>query len=160
MRAFVGVITMHGLTFGQAQPVPQWTEAQSIRLLITIGLLIVAVVALGTILLAVRRKMLAGENDLTGARSLLDELRSMRDSGEMTIEEYDAAKKALTTRVAGALKTKDGTPGPRASYAPKLPRSAMPPPSAQTARPGYDLTGERLPAPRKNARPDATKGDT
>ncbi len=138
--------------------VRQWTDAHSMRLVVTIGLLIVAVVGLGTVLLVIRKRMFARDNDLASARTLLDDLRAMRDSGEMTEDEYDAAKKALTSRVATSIK-KEISAEPKASYAPKLPRSAMPPPSAQTARPGYDLTGERLPKPEKNAPPQGNTGE-
>jgi hypothetical protein len=146
------------LAFVDGSGVRQWTDEHSIRLVITIGLLIVAVVGLGTVLLAIRKRMFARENDMTNARTLMDNLRAMRDSGEMSEDEYDAAKKALATRVGTAVK-KEVSAEPRASYAPKLPRSAMPPPSAQTARPGYDLTGERLPRPEKDAPPQGKAGE-
>ncbi len=104
----------------------RWTEADSLRLVITIGLLIAAVAVLGTVMLVVRKRMFARDHEMSGARSLLDELRAMRKSGEMSEAEFEAAKRALTTRVAGSVK-REVSAAPPASYAPKLPRSVMPP---------------------------------
>lgn len=129
---------------------PEWTDAHSLRLVILIGVFIVAVVTLGVVLLMVRRRMLAGDNELAGARSLLDQLREMRRKGEMSEEEYEATRRALATKL--ALKVKGGEAvAPSPSYAPRAPRTStntLPKanrPGARLAPPGYDLTGDPLP---------------
>lgn len=135
----------------------QWTEAHSLRLAMLIGIFIVAVIALGVALLLVRRRMTATDNDMMGARSLLDHLREMRDSGEMTQDEYEATRRTLSAKVAQKLKAETAeTPPP--SYAPRVRRTSTVsspsspagtprPPSALLAPPGYDLTGDPLPGP-------------
>lgn len=154
------------LVASTAPVLKQWTPAQSLRLAILIGVFIVAVLALGIILLVVRRKMLQAENEFAGARSLMDELRDMRDRGDLTEAEYEAARKTLAAKVASRVKT-DIAAQPPASYGVKLPRSAMPkkmepPPAARMAPPGYDLTGEPLPRPPEpphSSQPDARLGE-
>jgi hypothetical protein len=101
-----------------------------------------------------RRRMLASENELTGARSLMDQLRVMHQRGEMSEEEYEATRRALATKVAAQVKGQGKVPGappPPASYSPKMSRAALDAAraglesGAKVARPGFDLTGAPLP---------------
>lgn len=132
---------------GPTRRIEEWSSRDSIRLAGLIGAFIVAVLVLGLVLVLVRRRMIERDQDREGAGSLMEELRKMRESGRMSEDEYNAARKSLATKVAGEIKASPATP---ASFAPKIPRTAVPPPSSQTARPGYDLTGEPLPKPAKD----------
>lgn len=71
------------------------------KLLIWIGIFIVAVVILGVAIMLVRRRVLGNEDSRAGEQGFFDELRAMRDSGKMTEEEYDLARKSLAARLAG-----------------------------------------------------------
>ena len=151
---------MNSLTCGvaslmaQASPgglTPEWTPAQSLRLLILIGILIVAVVALGLVVMVVRRRVLASENEMAGARSLMDQVREMHRRGEMSDAEYEATRKMLAAKLAGKVKG-EGAGATTGGYAPqsqprtsKTPVSRVPRASARIAPPGYDLTGDPLP---------------
>lgn len=71
------------------------------KLLIWLGIFIIAVVILGVAIMLVRRRVLGGEDHRAGEQGFFDELREMRDSGKMTPEEYDLARKSLASRLAG-----------------------------------------------------------
>lgn len=147
----------------------QWTNAHSLRLLMVIGGLIVAVIALGIVMLVVRRRLFAKDSAMSGDQSIMEQLRSMHKRGDLTEEEYDAARRTMAAKI--AKRTKKELPADEsAGYAEKMRRgaraagsgrsSAMPdPPSAapraQTALPGYDLTGEPLPTPKKEFQQDS-----
>lgn len=115
------------------------------KLLIVIGLLIVMVLIFGLAVLQLRRKILAKDDSPSAPASILDELRSMRKRGEITEEEYQAARRKMidkmSPRSAGGLSA--GTDhGER-------PMNIAPPPPHRSAnvrsRPGFDLTGDPLP---------------
>jgi len=60
------------------------------------GHLIVGIVA-GLVILAIRRRTLGG-NDGASPASLMEEMRRLRDSGQMTPEEFEATKRKLVER--------------------------------------------------------------
>lgn len=105
------------------------------QVLVAVGLLMGAVIALGVILLMYRSRVLSSENAAEAQRGLLDDLRAMRDRGEITLEEYDAARRSLAARLKG-----EAPP-------PSMSRPARGEPEAMVAPPGYDLTGRPLPRP-------------
>lgn len=72
------------------------------QVFMVVGLLIGAAVVLGLVILLVRRKMLGGESASAQQSGLMDQLRRLRDSGELTPEEYDAARKSMVSRMTGA----------------------------------------------------------
>lgn len=76
------------------------------QIFFVVGLLIGAAVVLGLVILLVRRKMLGVESSTADQAGLMDQLRHLRDSGEITPEEFDAARKSMVSRM-----TKD-TPKP------------------------------------------------
>src|SRR5438045_4258179 len=84
-----------GATVGVRAPqsAREWTTHESSSLVIVVGGLIGAVVVLGVILLAARARLLAKDAEEGTAGSLLEQLRGMRDRGEVSQAEYDAAKK-------------------------------------------------------------------
>ncbi len=103
--------------------------------LLWVSALILLVLALGLIILFMRRRLLskdAGEADA----GLMDELRSLRDQGRISPEEYDAARKRMVAGFAGRK-----SPLPAAKPAP----APAPSPGEVRARPGFDLTGAPLP---------------
>lgn len=68
--------------------------------LLWIGVLVVLTVAAGLGLMWYRRKVLDRSSEGTQA-TLMEEFRRMRDSGEITAEEFDATKKAMVARLSG-----------------------------------------------------------
>lgn len=85
-------------------------------LLIWIGVLIVVVVIGGLVLVHMQRRLLKPPASGPGAAGLMEDLRRMRDTGAMTNEEYDAARKAMARKLApsGAA---SGTASPKAARA-------------------------------------------
>jgi hypothetical protein len=105
--------------------------SSSTQAIILLGALIVVVVIAGLVIMKVRSSMLSkgSESD----EGIFAGLRAMRDAGELSLEEYDAARKRLAAKAAGR-------PPP-----PVPARTAAT--GALRARPGFDLTGAPLPRP-------------
>jgi hypothetical protein len=100
--------------------------------LLLLGGLIVTVVAMGLVVVWVRGRMLAKEG-MQNQTGLLESLRAMRDRGEISIEEYDAARLGMAAKMAGKPR-----PAPATGSRPMSP-------GVKVARPGFDLTGAPLP---------------
>ncbi len=96
--------------------------------LLWLGLALVALIIAGLVVAWLRRRVL-GSQAQTADAGLFDELRAMRDRGEMSLEEFDIAKAAMVAKLSG----KPTAPRPK------------PPPSDRVAKPGLDLTGAPLP---------------
>lgn len=77
----------------------QFGTAEVIRVLAAIGLVMLLVIVAGAGLMVLRRRVTARDTD--GHESLMQDLRAMRDSGAMSQEEYDLARKKLAARIAG-----------------------------------------------------------
>lgn len=106
----------------------QMSSAEVVRVLIIIGLVMLVVIFAGAGLMILRRRVLS--NDGPHPESLMQDLRQMRDSGAMTTEEYDLARKRLAARLAGKA---DGPPANRAPLTgPK--HSPQPDKTAEEAR--------------------------
>lgn len=119
--------------------------------LIWVGVLIVAVLALGIVIVAIRRRVLARDHAATDG--FIEQLRRMHKSGELSTEEYDAARRSLTAKLAAGMDTAKAPAssarppgGPGSTSAARL-RPAAEPPQELRARPGFDLTGAPLPRP-------------
>lgn len=80
------------------------------QIFLVVGLLIGAAVVLGLVILLVRRKMLGSESSSAEQAGLMDQLRHLRDSGEITPEEFDAARKSMVARM-----TRDTPKPPKSS---------------------------------------------
>jgi len=106
-----------------------------IEIWIWLGILLVLTLVAGGVILALRRRLLGVKDADQLSGSMLDDLREMRARGEISEEEYDYTRKTIAARAAGR------EPPPR----PDSLRSPAAPDGAIGARPGYDLTGERLP---------------
>lgn len=94
--------------------------------LLWLGVLIVATVVLGLVVLAVRKRVLANSSDVAHEAGLMDSLRAMRDRGEMTNEEFEATRRAMIERVRANLSTQGVSPKPNAP--PPTPHSGGPKP--------------------------------
>ena len=113
-----------------------WLLAQSSsptgKILLWVFVLIIIIVVGGLLVVELRRRLLGKQRD-TGVAGLMEDIRSMRTRGELSQEEFDRIRKRMAARAAG----KDPE-----EVAPAEP---MPEPGVVRAKPGYDLTGERLP---------------
>ena len=105
-----------------------------------IGVMIGALVIAALVLLIFRRRVLAKDSGGVSA-GMLDELRAMLQRGDLTQEEFDAAKAAMVAKLAA----KPGA-APAAMLKPKARPAA--PADVRVARPGFDLTGRPLPKAR------------
>ncbi|MFG0283387.1 MAG: hypothetical protein ACF8R7_03105 [Phycisphaerales bacterium JB039] len=81
------------------------------RLLVSLGLMIAAVVVLGVILVALRRRLLAPQRDQPAG--MFEDLRRMLKEGRITQEEYDAVRRRVASRIAGARDRADSPPEDR-----------------------------------------------
>lgn len=116
-------------------------------LFIFLGLGVLVAVLATLAVLAIRRRILTRDSSVAGQNRLLDDLRAMRNRGDISPEEFDRARHLIASRLAGA-------PNPGAPAGPR-PRPATPAePGALRARPGFDLTGAPLPAPEPGAPTD------
>lgn len=110
--------------------------------------LIVAAIVGGFVILEVRKRMLATPKDDIGSEGLFDALKRMRDNGELSQGEYDAARrrileKAMEGKVAsGPSKTPVQASILAAAARDEGIRAKR---DEMLAPPGYDLTGEPLP---------------
>lgn len=90
----------------------------SIQALTLGGILIILTLIGGVGILLYRKKVLSKGSDADQNESLMQNLRRLRDSGQMTKEEYDRTRKAMAARLAGKLSPtslKSKTPAPAAS---------------------------------------------
>jgi hypothetical protein len=121
--------------------------------LIALGLMILVLMVATVGLLYFRSRVLGGRADSDHGAGLLQNLRAMRDRGEISIEEYDAARRAMVTRAAARNASAEmplpaPTPPPRvkpAGGAAQTAAKGAESPGERRARPGYDLTGRPLP---------------
>jgi hypothetical protein len=81
----------------QTRPVKGGVDATSI--IVWAGVLIAVIMVGGLLLMWLRRRMFMADS-MEQAGGLMESLRKMRDTGQMSQEEYDAARKAMAARVA------------------------------------------------------------
>lgn len=115
--------------------------------LLWVGVLVVAVVLLGVVLMALRRRILGG--DEPGQGEAIESLRRMHERGAISAREYRAIRSSMIEHLGGAGSAKpiDPVPSPagREEGVGQGPRRSPRPASRRTADPGFDLTGEPLP---------------
>lgn len=105
--------------------------------LTVIGAVILLVIAAGIVILVLRRKLFAGDDNAeVGAGGVLETMRDMWRRGEITEDEYRAAQAAIVAKTTG------GAPKP---VNPSRPQTRHAPPAELRAKPGFDLTGAPLP---------------
>lgn len=69
--------------------------------LVAAGVLIGLCIAGGLLAMLARRRLLASGSDDESAVTLMDSLRAMLRRGEITQEEFDAAKRSMVAKLAG-----------------------------------------------------------
>ncbi len=94
-----------------------WAQSVVVWSIVMLGAIIVGAV----VLFVVRRRMLSDDGSDSAGMLSLQDLREMRDRGELSEEEFEAAKGALLGRPLDVRERR--------------------------ANPGFDLTGEPLPSP-------------
>lgn len=95
------------LTFARAP-----SAAQTGEVLLWVGVLI-AMIMVATIAILIMRKRLLAEDGQADSGSFMDELREARNRGEITPEEFDAARARLIEKMKGT------GPDPAAALRPK-----------------------------------------
>lgn len=96
-----------------------------VRVLVMVGLLIGVLVGAGVVLMILRARLLRGEPDgRETVQGVLESLRELRDRGELSEAEFNAARAKLVARVARAPKgdTSGLAGGPGASDHPRRAR--------------------------------------
>lgn len=73
-------------------------EARS-RVVVLVGSFVALCLIAGAVIIVVRRKMLTPENPTADQGSLLEQLRQMRDRGEMSQEEFDQTKARMLSKL-------------------------------------------------------------
>lgn len=152
-------------TLAAATPITMHTLLQAAnrnalptQVLLWVGVLIVLAMLGGAFVMVLRRRMFDRSSDGGAAGSLLEDLRRMRRSGEISEAEFEQARRKLTEKLARSLDAKRQevkdlrapTPPPASSARPRSPQSPPrtdPNPGDRHAPPGYDLTGRPLPKP-------------
>jgi hypothetical protein len=123
---------------------PQAQSQNWASLLPWIGALVV-LVALGAIgLVMLRRRLFSSDQNAAEGGVSLDTLRQMRARGELSEQEFEAAKRTVVQQLGLAAGAAPPRTGARAE---RLPRATASPPGELRAPPGFDLTGEPLPRP-------------
>lgn len=107
--------------------------------LTVLGVMILVLVVAGAGLMVLRARMLRKSDPAGQQAGLMQNLRAMRDRGEISIEEFEAARNAMVARAAGRE-----VPRPTAQKAAE-PMPEIPAPGELRAKPGFDLTGRPLP---------------
>jgi hypothetical protein len=83
-----------------AQVLAQAGQSQAVgEILLWVGVLVAALVVLGIVLVALRKRLLAPVR--APEAGMFDQLRRMREEGSITSEEYDAIRQRMVARVAG-----------------------------------------------------------
>jgi len=99
---------------------------------VNLGIVVALVLVAGVVMLMVRKRIFAaGLDDETGG-SMFEDLRRMRDAGEISIEEYEYLRKCIVAKVSGH------EPPPR-------PAGLVDSIGELRAKPGYDLAGDPIP---------------
>ena len=82
-----------------AQALPARGRGNTGSIFVWVAVLIAVIMVGGLLLMWLRRRMFMGDY-MEQAGGLMESLRKMRDTGQMSQEEYDAARKAMAARVA------------------------------------------------------------
>lgn len=77
-------------------------EARS-RVVVLVGSFVALCLIAGAVIIVVRRKMLAPDHASSDQGSLLEQLRQMRDRGEMSQEEFDQTRAAMLSKLRSDL---------------------------------------------------------
>lgn len=75
-------------------------QSSSGQALLYLGVLIALVLAAGVVVIVLRRRILGAEGE-SQAEGLMDNLRRMRDQGQLSQEEFEASRRIMARRAAG-----------------------------------------------------------
>lgn len=82
------------------------TTTETSQILLWVAVLVVVVIVGGVMILLVRRWLLAKDADASSGAGMMEGLRGMRRSGQISEEEYDLIRKRMALRIRdGADKT-------------------------------------------------------
>jgi hypothetical protein len=115
---------------------PQARQIDYARFYTFMGIIVALSLLAGLAVLAFRRRLLRRDSDPALHARLMDDLRAMRDRGEISPDEYDSARATMAARLAGRPPPPKPPPAPRSHSD-----------STRRAPPGFDLTGAPLPSP-------------
>jgi uncharacterized membrane protein len=73
------------------------------HVVVWVGVLIALIIAGGVVVMLLRKRLLA-KDDASADVGLFDALKQMRDRGEMTQEEYEAARRKVVEKTKAAMK--------------------------------------------------------
>ncbi|MFG0260372.1 MAG: SHOCT domain-containing protein [Phycisphaerales bacterium JB041] len=120
------------------------TGKELLPYILTVGVMIVLVMAAGIALYVVRGRLFGkdGPKQLDHG-GVLETMRAMRDRGEISEEEYRTTQAAL---VAKATEKRASPSAPEAD--PIKTQTSTGQPGDRRAKPGFDLTGDPLPPSR------------
>jgi hypothetical protein len=85
---------------------PTLAKASQGEVLLWVGILVVVVVIGGLGILVLRRKLLAKDDGSAYGAGFLEELRAMHRRGEISTEEFEATKRAMTEKLKASLAAK------------------------------------------------------
>ncbi len=74
-----------------------------VPLFMWIGLAVVVLVIAGIVVMAVRRRMLSGVDASAGEATLMQDLRDMRDRGEISDEEFRSIRATMVERAKASM---------------------------------------------------------
>lgn len=126
------------------------SNASTLTIVVWAAVLIGCALAGGVVVLFLRARLLGRGGPPAGPMSAMDGLRRMRDAGQITSAEFDAARASIVARVS--------TASPPA--APRAARASRDDAGAIVAAPGFDLTGRPLPPRTPPAAPRGDQADT
>jgi hypothetical protein len=75
------------------------------RVLILVGVLIAICLVGGAFILILRRRLFRKESDAAAAGSLFEQLRGMRDRGEISPAEFEKTRQAMIRRIRGSTES-------------------------------------------------------
>lgn len=93
------------------------------QVLLLVGLLMGLTLAGGLVVFLLRRRIFAKTNDMSDDAGLMGSLRKMRDTGQISDEEYETTRKAMARRAVERA-TKQSTPSAPAAAPTKPSRPA------------------------------------
>ena len=120
--------------------------------LVWMGLLVGLTIAGGVVMIAVRKRALSRDQQSIDTGGLMDSLKAARDAGDLSEEDFRAARlRLLGLDQADATGTSRPLPPAAAARAPSTADFR----SDRQAKPGYDLTGDPLPPNASDDEPPA-----
>jgi len=142
----------------RSTPLVHGRHESSWSIVLWVGVLIGVTAVGGWIIMQVRKRMLDSRENAQHEAGLIENLRAMRDRGEISEEEFNATKRQWSERMKERLAAGTSSGGAKASATAPPARSPIRVPAAPgelRARPGFDLTGAPLPPMPPNDAPSS-----